>query len=67
MSVHINANAAPTAKGFQSFIYTKVDAGTKAYQNVMHQEIYNAAYKDVTGDRGKSQANLHMCQEYLPT
>lgn len=63
LSVHINANAAPTAKGFQSFIYTKVDAGTKAYQNVMHQEIYNAAYKDVTEDRGKSQANLHMCRE----
>jgi N-acetylmuramoyl-L-alanine amidase len=63
LSVHINANAAPTAKGFQSFVYTKIDAKTAAYQNVMHQEIFNYVYKGIADDRGKAQANLHMCRE----
>lgn len=63
LSVHINASTSPAAKGFQSFVYNKANAATIAYQNVMHNEIYNKAYKGVTDDRGKSQGNLHMCRE----
>jgi len=63
ISVHINSGAA-TARGFESHIYTTADAGTKALQNVMHQEIYNAAYKDAgEPDRGKKQSNFHVLRE----
>jgi N-acetylmuramoyl-L-alanine amidase len=63
LSVHINSGAA-SARGFESHIYTNVDAGTKAYQNVMHQEIYNEAYKAAgEPDRGKKQSNFHMVRE----
>lgn len=63
LSVHINS-AAAAARGFESHIYTTTDAGTKAYQNVMHQEIFNEAYKATgTPDRGKKQSNFHMVRE----
>jgi N-acetylmuramoyl-L-alanine amidase len=61
LSVHINS-AAPTARGFESHIYTIADAGTKAYQNVMHQEILKMLGTG-TIDRGKKQTNLHMVRE----
>jgi N-acetylmuramoyl-L-alanine amidase len=63
VSVHINSGAA-TARGFESHIYTNTDAGTKAFQNVMHTEIYNAAYKAAgEPDRGKKQSNFHVLRE----
>lgn len=63
LSVHINSSTSASGKGFQSFVYTNANSATTAYQNTMHNEIYNHAYKDVTTDRGKSRANLHMCRE----
>jgi N-acetylmuramoyl-L-alanine amidase len=63
LSVHINSGA-NTARGFESHIYTTADAGTKAYQNVMHEEIFNAAYKAAgEPDRGKKQSNFHVLRE----
>lgn len=63
LSVHINSGAS-SARGFESHIYTNVDAGTKAYQNVMHEEIYNKAYKPQNvPDRGKRQSNFAVVRE----
>jgi N-acetylmuramoyl-L-alanine amidase len=63
LSVHINSGSA-TARGFESHIYTTADSGTKAYQNVMHEEIYNAVYKAAgEPDRGKKQSNFHVLRE----
>jgi N-acetylmuramoyl-L-alanine amidase len=61
LSVHINS-AAPTARGFESHIYTHSDAGTKAYQNVMHEQILKSMGSGIT-DRGKKQSNFHMLRE----
>ena len=63
LSVHINSGAA-TARGFESYTYSGTSGSTIAYQNVMHLEIFNGAYK-ATGvpDRGKKQANFHMLRE----
>lgn len=63
LSVHINSGAA-TGRGFESYTYSGTSGSTIAYQNVMHQEVWNEAYK-ATGvpDRGKKQANFHMLRE----
>jgi N-acetylmuramoyl-L-alanine amidase len=61
LSIHINSGAA-TARGFESHIYTNVNAATKAYQNVMHEEVYKAAYSGLI-DRGKKQSNFHVLRE----
>lgn len=63
LSVHINAAAANSARGYQDHIYTNVDSKTKSYQNVMHEEVYNFAYRGLSPDRGKEQTNLHMVRE----
>lgn len=63
LSVHINAATATSARGYQDHIYTNVDSKTKAYQNVMHEEVYNYAYRNLSPDRGKLQTNLHMVRE----
>lgn len=62
LSVHINSSTAASARGFESHIYTNTDAGTKAYQNVMHGEILKA-YGAGIEDRGKKQSNFHMLRE----
>lgn len=59
VSIHINA-ATPTAEGFESFVYTKVDAATKAFQNVLHNKVLKATGMD---DRGQRSKDLHMCRE----
>jgi N-acetylmuramoyl-L-alanine amidase len=62
LSVHINAAAAPSARGFETYVYLQTGSGTVAFQNVMHNEIMKAIGKNIT-DRGKKQKNLHMVRE----
>jgi N-acetylmuramoyl-L-alanine amidase len=62
LSIHCNSSTAGTARGFESHIYTNVDAGTRAFQNVMHGEILKA-YGASIDDRGKKQSNFHMLRE----
>ena len=62
VSIHINAGG---GEGFESYIYNKDfpgKAGTVAMQNVVHNAIMKRV-KGFFGDRGKKQANLHMCRE----
>lgn len=65
VSIHINAAASTSAKGFETFIYNGIsDAETTALQNVMHQEIVNQI-RGESGfvDRGKKRANFHVLRE----
>src|SRR6476660_7604233 len=62
LSLHINAAAAASAKGFESYRYTNTNAATTAFQNVMHQEIMKQLGSEIS-DRGKKQKNLHMLRE----
>lgn len=61
LSVHINS-AEATAKGFETFVYPNVNAGTKAFQNVLHQEIKAKLGASIL-DRGMKQENFHMLRE----
>lgn len=59
LSIHINS-AAQIAEGFESFVYTGVNARTKSLQNVLHRKIAAViGFKD----RGQKQANFHMLRE----
>jgi N-acetylmuramoyl-L-alanine amidase len=64
ISVHINSATAKTANGFESHVYTNVDAKTIAFQNMLHNEIMqvNRAF-GVTTDRGMKRSNFHMLRE----
>lgn len=64
ISCHINASTSPSGRGFSSYIYTDTDSKTKAFQNVMHEEIMKAISAN-TGviDLGKKQANFHVLRE----
>lgn len=62
VSVHINAAANKSAKGFESFRYINTDAATIAFQNVLHGEIIKAMGSGII-DRGKKQKDLHMVRE----
>jgi N-acetylmuramoyl-L-alanine amidase len=64
LSIHINASTVKDAKGFATYIYTSTNAQTKAFQNVMHEEI-KRALNGVSGvdDDGKKQANFHVLRE----
>lgn len=64
LSIHVNASTVKDAKGFATYTYTKTNAQTKAFQNVMHEEI-KRALNGVSGvdDDGKKQANFHVLRE----
>ena len=62
VSVHVNSATSASAKGFETFIYPNSNAATKAFQNVMHQEIFRAMGNNIE-DRGKKTKNLHMLRE----
>lgn len=63
VSVHINSATDVRARGFESYIFNGTkDSGTIALQNVMHQEILNAAYKGME-DRGKKAANFAVLRQ----
>jgi len=62
ISVHINSATTARAKGFETFIYPNASTGTKAFQNVLHEEIKAAIGSGIT-DRGKKQENFHVLRE----
>jgi N-acetylmuramoyl-L-alanine amidase len=62
-SVHVNSAADASASGFESFRYPKANAGTVAFQNMMHEEIMKAIGGSNINDRGKKQENFHMLRE----
>jgi N-acetylmuramoyl-L-alanine amidase len=62
VSAHINSGG---GTGFETFIYNGgVSAATIAFQNILHQEIYNAMrpFGNIT-DRGKKRANFAVLRE----
>lgn len=63
VAIHVNSGPA-SARGFESHIYTQVGDDTKAFQNVMHEQIIGQI-KGITGivDRGKKQSNFHVLRE----
>lgn len=60
VSDHINAGG---GTGFESFVFTKAGASTKAFQNVVHDEIMKVMNKRGIRDRGKKQANFSVLRE----
>ena len=62
-SVHVNSAADVSASGFETFRYTNANAGTVAFQNIMHEEILKAIDGSGIRDRGKKQENFHMLRE----
>ena len=62
ISVHCNSAVSNSAKGFESYRYTNVDAGTIAFQNVLHDEIMKAVGSNIN-DRGKKQNNFHVLRD----
>jgi N-acetylmuramoyl-L-alanine amidase len=62
VSIHCNASTNVTADGFESYVYTSVPSATKAFQNVLHNEIIKAMGSGIE-DRGKKSKNLHMVRE----
>lgn len=64
MCVHINSGGSiTTARGYQDHIFPNANAATVAFQNVIHNEVYNYAYKGFTEDRGKEQDNFAVLRE----
>jgi N-acetylmuramoyl-L-alanine amidase len=63
LSVHINANTSPSPRGFDSYIYPNADSATRAFQNVMHQEIHRQISRFGIPDKGKKTANFHVLRE----
>jgi N-acetylmuramoyl-L-alanine amidase len=62
-SVHVNSAEDVSASGFESFRYPNSNAGTVAFQNIMHEEILKAIDGSGIRDRGKKEANFHMLRE----
>lgn len=62
LSVHVNASTYPTAKGFETHIYTNASAKTQAMQNVIHEEIIRKIDGTVY-NRGKLKSNFHVLRE----
>jgi N-acetylmuramoyl-L-alanine amidase len=62
-SVHVNSSDDVSASGFETFRYPNSNAGTVAFQNMMHEEILKAIGGSSIRDRGKKEANFHMLRE----
>lgn len=60
VSIHINAAVATAGNGFESFVYIKSDAATKAFQNVLHKAVIRNI--KIT-DRGQKSKDLHMVRQ----
>lgn len=65
LSVHINANTSPSPRGFESYIYPNADSATRAFQNVIHQEIFRQISSFGIPDKGKKTANFHVLRESI--
>lgn len=64
MCVHINSGGSvTTARGYQDHIFPNANSATVAYQNVIHEEVYNYTYRGFTTDRGKEQNNFAVLRE----
>lgn len=61
-SVHVNSAADASADGFETFRFPNSNAGTVAFQNLLHEEIMKAIGSNIR-DRGKKQENFHMLRE----
>jgi N-acetylmuramoyl-L-alanine amidase len=62
-SVHVNSATDSSASGFETYRYPNANAGTVAFQNIMHEEILKAIDGSSIRDRGKKQENFHMLRE----
>ena len=62
-SVHINSATDASASGFESYRFPNSNAGTVAFQNLLHEEIIKAIDGSSIKDRGKKQENFHMLRE----
>lgn len=63
LSCHVNSSTNSAAVGFDSHIYTDVDSKTRAFQNVMHEEILRKIKPFGIADRGKKQNDFHVLRE----
>jgi N-acetylmuramoyl-L-alanine amidase len=60
ISIHINAAAAESANGFETFVYLSTSTRTKTFQNVLHRSILKRINME---DRGQKAKNLHMLRD----
>jgi N-acetylmuramoyl-L-alanine amidase len=60
LSIHQNSGG---GEGFESYVYTKVNAETRAIQNTIHAEAAKIMQKFNVRDRGQKQANFHVLRE----
>ena len=65
VSVHINSATNTSARGFESFRYSRTGSSTTAFHNVMHQEIMKQIGGSISSDRGKKTANFHVLRDSL--
>jgi N-acetylmuramoyl-L-alanine amidase len=63
LSVHINSSSNASANGFDTHIYPNSDPKTKAFQNVMHKEIYSRLKNYGFKDRGVRSNDFHVLRE----
>ena len=64
LSLHINSSESMAANGYEDYIYNgTVSPKTVAFQNVMHDEIFNSIKSHGVSDRGKKKANFHVLRE----
>ena len=64
LSIHINSSTSEAANGYEDYSYNgPVSSKTVAFQNVMHDEIFNAIKSHGVSDRGKKKANFHVLRE----
>src|SRR3954464_4423214 len=64
LSIHINSAESTAANGYEDHIYNgNISAKTVSFQNVMHDEIFNAIKSHGPANRGKKKANFHVLRE----
>jgi N-acetylmuramoyl-L-alanine amidase len=61
LSLHCNSAAQNSARGFETYRFTKAGSSTIAFQNVLHDEIMKEIGSQK--DRGKKQSNFHVLRE----
>lgn len=51
------------ARGFETFTYSNASTASRAYQNVIHREVYSRIKKYGIPDRGQKSANYQVLRE----
>lgn len=66
ISVHVNSAASTAVNGFESFVYTTDDDGSKsvALQKKLHPALARLWTSKGRKDRGQKKANFHMVREF---